>query len=102
MSSSFKENVVPQDTGGLGRQDTSDSAALNQSGASGWGKWQKAVAVTNLASDPEQVYVRLEKLLTGDQGAGGIQISKKAHLFPMLSRAMPVKDGDARGLHLRG
>jgi hypothetical protein len=102
MSSSFKENVVPQETGGFGETSESGIVSKMNSSGGGWGKWQKAVAVTNLASDPEQVYVRLEKLLTGEQSDGGIQISKKAHLFPMLSRAMPVKDGDARGLHLRG
>merc|ERR1719174_298495 len=93
----MKENVVPQDQLG----DTGKSSnTLGDTG--GWGKWQKAVSVTNLMSDPEQVYVRLEKLLTGEQGTGGVQLGKKAHLFPMLSRAMPVMEGDARGLHLRG
>jgi hypothetical protein len=85
LSSSMKENLVPQDsqdsssvTFGQTTQRPGESSesvvslAKKPSLAGGWKGWQKAVAVTNLASDPEQVYVRLEKLLTGEEGAGGI------------------------------
>jgi hypothetical protein len=113
LTKTSKENLAPNESDPSASTDS--MTATNESlkstrasflggtgGVGGFKGWQKAVAVTNLASDPEQVYVRLEKLLNGEQGAGGIQISKKGHLFPMLSRAAPVKEGDARGLHFRG
>merc|ERR1719316_2135621 len=86
----------------LSKMNSTTNSTGASSAAGGWEGWKKAVEVTNLASDPEQVYVRLEKLLTGEQGTGGVQLGKKAHLFPMLSRAMPISEVDARGLHLRG
>jgi len=105
MSSAMKENVVPFDHSRDTGSTETKSASTGKTKDSGFSKWQRAVTVTNLASDPEQVYVRLDKLLMEDPAIGahgGIHLGKKAHLFPMLSRAMRVKEGDARGLHFRG